>query len=983
MALAISPIANGAVPRNFASVPAVPPGRCVFPRSRGAWTPAESPKETRASSNRILLTVTPRAQSPVLPTWVVPQHHPAVMNPKPLRSTRPFSIASTALLLATVPAMGQSLFEPEVSLARTRSLIVDVAAGDFTGNGESDMLLIENELQGFHISEGRSTGGFAFPVREDLPEGKPTLPVAGDFDGDGSLDFAAMLDDGSSQSLVTILRRPGSPWEVVTVEANPGTVDALTVADLDGDGDCDLVARETNGQVRGYRNAGVSFTTWPLVPQGASKVTIADLNVDGRDDVIFFDTAVSQWRVILGENSWFFVFARPFLPAQIAGYESLATGDLDGDGDIDLMLEVPAGGPLAQDQLIAMENLGGLLFGVPFGVPIPGIAGQGDLRLHDLDGDGLADPIYSPGADPSAPGDIVFQLNQGSFLFGAPTRLLNGPNALLDGTRFLDANGDGQSDIWLPGSPSKRARLYTHEGGTAGTWFRVEDAFEVFPAPLSLAAPFFLDVDQDGDLDIAVSSTVSSSLGNPIQRIFWLENYGALRFSHSRPLLPDRIPGALSGVGDFDGDGIDDLLLAQRSFTEGRAVVRFGLGAGGFSPEVVVGSVPGGRYGEFRVVDRDADGSDEIVANQDLMAGTNVVEMSFVSAGALFTETTLVSIAPTSNIALADFNNDGVDDLTLSSLQGTFIALGQPGGAFGAPQQFNGGSFAIVAPFALDVDQDGDNDLVTRSSTFGAAWGESEYPFGMNPLAAFPDPLVTGFRRFSAADLNGDGLKDIIGAGNTVVDSASTVVFLAQPGGSFQMPQVVAASSTSINAAAEVPSAIDLDSDGDLDVVVISDFSKQVVLCENTTVAQAGEADPGCMTGNLNSTGRSGEVVGYGSDSVSSTDLRLTAVQLPANMFGFFIGSQTSQSPMAIPGSEGAICLGGSIGRYDAPSQIKDSGLAGTFSLDLDPAALEVGPGQVPAVAGQAWYFQAWHRDITPQGATSNLTNSRRIVFTP
>ena len=109
--------------------------------------------------------------------------------------------------------------------------------------------------------------------------------------------------------------------------------------------------------------------------------------------------------------------------------------------------------------------------------------------------------------------------------------------------------------------------------------------------------------------------------------------------------------------------------------------------------------------------------------------------------------------------------------------------------------------------------------------------------------------------------------------------------------------------------------------------------------------------------------------------AVTSNDLTLTAADLPPSSFGFFLASQT-QGAVANPGgSEGVLCLGGAIGRFVGPGQIKNSGSNGEFSLALDLTALPSPTGFVAAMPGETWNFQAWHRDSVGGNAVSNFTD--------
>ena len=71
---------------------------------------------------------------------------------------------------------------------------------------------------------------------------------------------------------------------------------------------------------------------------------------------------------------------------------------------------------------------------------------------------------------------------------------------------------------------------------------------------------------------------------------------------------------------------------------------------------------------------------------------------------------------------------------------------------------------------------------------------------------------------------------------------------------------------------------------------------------------------------------------------------------------------------------------GGTIGRYAGPGQVVAASADGRVALPLDLNALPAATTFLPAVAGQTWNFQAWHRDVFA-GAASNFTNGVSVTW--
>ena len=157
-----------------------------------------------------------------------------------------------------------------------------------------------------------------------------------------------------------------------------------------------------------------------------------------------------------------------------------------------------------------------------------------------------------------------------------------------------------------------------------------------------------------------------------------------------------------------------------------------------------------------------------------------------------------------------------------------------------------------------------------------------------------------------------------------------------------------------------------------------------------TTLMPCGLTPPTfCTPAAPNSTGQVGTLRVSGSSVVAADDLTLEATRLPAGSFAFFITSRTVGPPIQNPGgSQGNLCLAGAIGRFVA--QVGPADASGVYRISTDPAAgsqrfsltaLPLPTGSVPALAGETWHFQCWHRDSVGGAATSNFTDGVSLTF--
>jgi len=137
-----------------------------------------------------------------------------------------------------------------------------------------------------------------------------------------------------------------------------------------------------------------------------------------------------------------------------------------------------------------------------------------------------------------------------------------------------------------------------------------------------------------------------------------------------------------------------------------------------------------------------------------------------------------------------------------------------------------------------------------------------------------------------------------------------------------------------------------------------------------------------CSPSVPNSSGNSARIEGVGSSVALTNNVTLVANRLPANQFGFFVTGRVQQVTTNPGGSQGNLCIGGTIGRYVGPGFIKFSGPGGTFDLRIDLNRTPFGNVFVSIAAGETWNFQAWFRDTGPQGQPwSNFTNGLTILF--
>ena len=141
------------------------------------------------------------------------------------------------------------------------------------------------------------------------------------------------------------------------------------------------------------------------------------------------------------------------------------------------------------------------------------------------------------------------------------------------------------------------------------------------------------------------------------------------------------------------------------------------------------------------------------------------------------------------------------------------------------------------------------------------------------------------------------------------------------------------------------------------------------------TFRRVGTGSSYCGPAMPNSSGASARMLALGQANPGGP-LTLCAEDLPMNQFGYFlVGSNTGMStPM---NSQGVLCLGGTLGRFNQTSEIRFSGPEGRIQLEIDTGSLPLNPS-TPVLPGQTWYFQAWFRE---PGGQSNFTDGWQVTF--
>jgi len=326
-----------------------------------------------------------------------------------------------------------------------------VATADFNGDGHADVATANAMGNDVSVLLGDGNGGFV-PAVHYATGNSPTMVVTGDVNGDGRPDLVTANLGGDGISV--LLGRGDGTFEAAVDFSAGGIWEspyALALGDANGDGHLDIVTANTNisnESISFFAGDGAGgFAPAVVLPLGSSGnlrdphgIALADVNGDGRADIVTANTVSGDLSILLGDGAGGFAAATHLATGM--GPVVVDVKDVTGDGIVDI---VTLNTSAQSVSVLIGDGSGGYANAVDYPIfPAQDVQDYmpwpWGMTVADVTGDGLPDILTA-----NTQNDTVSVLvNDGAGHFDTYAWFDTG--ALPGGVAVADIDGDGLPD---------------------------------------------------------------------------------------------------------------------------------------------------------------------------------------------------------------------------------------------------------------------------------------------------------------------------------------------------------------------------------------------------------------------------------------------------------------------------------------------------------------------------------------------------------
>lgn len=408
----------------------------------------------------------------------IAQLYPGVVTAADLDADGIVDVASTAASTARVyihTGTGDGTFES--SSRQVGSAAYDVTAGDVDGDGDLDLVTADFDNDSVTIVQNSATGFESSGETLPLLGRYPQAVAIGDF-VEGGLPEIVVTTGGGVSAGVEMLTDNGSGYDDEYVVTTGRPYD-LAIADLDGDGHLDLATTDPGDGTDGYfvsihlGHGDGTFTT-SSVPVAAYPAEVATGDVDGDSDIEVLASVGSELVVVDRDQVAGTWSGTDLDLASAASTDGVTAADLDGDGTEEIVVTEGAGAANPANRHIEIFRHDGAASWPRWGLIDPGAAlNPLAVAPADFDGDADIDLVVADGAYDGGADALTTYLNGGTSAGAdttAPVSTDDVPSTAVHAPVTVtlsatDAGGSGVKEIrytkgTTPSEPTVSSTLY-------------------------------------------------------------------------------------------------------------------------------------------------------------------------------------------------------------------------------------------------------------------------------------------------------------------------------------------------------------------------------------------------------------------------------------------------------------------------------------------------------------------------------------------